>query len=68
MPDNPLLGHYFCYYLKWLYDNETFTSGDTLTCSYEGLGEEINDLQEDKAYDCFTVSQPQGTSLDCFTS
>ena len=20
-PDNPLLCHYFCYYLKWVYDN-----------------------------------------------
>ena len=49
MPDNPLLGHYLCYYLKWVYDNETFTSGDTLTCSYEGLGEEINDLQSLRA-------------------
>ena len=42
--DNPLLCHYFCYYLKWDYDNEMFTIGDTLTCSYEGLGEEITDL------------------------
>ena len=24
-PDNPLLCHYFCYYLKWVYDNEIFT-------------------------------------------
>ena len=43
-PDNPLLCHYFCYYLKWVYDNEMFTVGDTLSCSYERLGEEINDL------------------------
>ena len=26
-PDNPLLCHYFCYYLKWVYDNEKFTIG-----------------------------------------
>ena len=37
-PDNPLLCHYVCYYLKWVYDNEMFTTGDTLTCSYGGLG------------------------------
>ena len=43
-PDNPLLCHYFCYYLKWVYDNETFTIGNTLNCSYGGLGEEISDL------------------------
>ena len=24
-PDNPLLCHYLCYYLKWVYDNEMFT-------------------------------------------
>ena len=44
-PDNPLLCHYFCYYLKWVYDNEMFTIGETLTCSYGGLGKEISDLQ-----------------------
>ena len=27
-PDNPLL-----YYLKWVYDNEMFTTGNTLNCS-----------------------------------
>ena len=43
-PDNPLLCHHFCSYLKWDYDNEMFTTGDTLTCSYGGLGEEISDL------------------------
>ena len=42
-PDNPLLCHYFSYYLKWVYDNETFTTGNTLSSSY-GLGEEISDL------------------------
>ena len=31
-PDNPLLCHCFCYYLKWVYDNEMFTIGDTLNC------------------------------------
>ena len=44
-PENPLLCHYFCYYLKWIYDNEMSTTGGTLTCSYGGLGEEISDLQ-----------------------
>ena len=44
-PDKPLLCHYFCYYLKWSYDNEMLTIGDTLTCSYGGLGKEISDLQ-----------------------
>ena len=24
-PDNLFLCHYFCYYLKWVYDNEIFT-------------------------------------------
>ena len=43
-PDNPLLSHYFCYYLMGVYDSEMFTIGDTLTCSYGGLGKEINDL------------------------
>ena len=43
-PDSPLLCHYFCYYLKWVYDKEMFTIGDTLACSNGGLGEEINDL------------------------
>ena len=47
--DNPLLCHYFCYYLKWVYDNEIFTIGDTLTYSYGGLGEEIKDLQSLRA-------------------
>ena len=42
-PDNPLLYYYFRYYLKWVYDNETFTIGNTLNCSYGGLGEEISD-------------------------
>ena len=46
---NPLLCHYFCYYIKWVYDNEMFTISDTLTCSYAGLGEEISDLQSLKA-------------------
>ena len=43
-PDNPFLCHYFCYYLKWIYDDEMFTIGDTLTYSYGGLGEEISGL------------------------
>ena len=37
-PDNPHLCHYFCYHLKWVYDSEMFTTGDTLTRSYRGLG------------------------------
>ena len=48
-PDNPLLSHYFCYYLMGVYDNEMFTIGDTLTCSYGGLGEEISDLHSLRA-------------------
>ena len=43
-PDNPLLCHYFCYYLKWVYDNEMLTIGDTLNYSYGGLGKQISDL------------------------
>ena len=43
-PDNPLLCHYFCYYLKWVYDSEIFTIGNTLSCFYGGLGEKISDL------------------------
>ena len=34
-PDNPLLCHYFCYYLKWVYDNEMFTIGNTLAALME---------------------------------
>ena len=66
-PDNPLLCHYFCYYLKWVYDNEMFTVGNTLNCSYGGLGEEISDLHslrtEDKAYGCFTRFPVSGHRL-----
>ena len=47
--DNPLLCHYFCYYLKWFYDNGIFTIGDTLICSYRELGEEISDLHSIRA-------------------
>ena len=43
-PVNPLLCHYFCYYLEWVYDNEMFTIGNTLNCSYGGLEEEISDF------------------------
>ena len=42
--DNPLLHHYFYYYLKWVYDDEMFTIGNTPNCSYGGRGEEISDL------------------------
>ena len=31
-PDNPLLCHYFWYYLKQVYDNEMFTTANTLIC------------------------------------
>ena len=48
-PDNPLLCHYFCYYLKWVYDNEMFIIGNTLNCSYGRLGEEISDLRSLRA-------------------
>ena len=48
-PDNPLLCHYFCYYLEWVYDNEMCTIGNTLNCSYGGLGEEIHDLHSLRA-------------------
>ena len=48
-PDNPLLCHYFCYYLQWVYDSEIFTIGNTLNCSYRGLREEINDLRSLRA-------------------
>ena len=47
--DNTFLCHYFCYYLRWVYDNEMFTIGDTLSCSYRGLGEEISDLHSLRA-------------------
>ena len=46
---NSLLCHYFCYYLKWVYDNEMFTIGNTLGCSYGGLGEEISHLPSFRA-------------------
>ena len=48
-PDNPLLCHYFCYCLKWAYDNEMFTIGDTLNYSYGGLEEEVSDLHSLRA-------------------
>ena len=32
-PSNPPLCHYFCYYLKWVYDNKMHTTGNTLNCS-----------------------------------
>ena len=47
--DNPLLCHYFCYNLKWVYDNQMFTIANTLNCSYGGLEEEINDLHSLRA-------------------
>ena len=43
-PDNPLLCHYFYYYLEWVYDSEMSTVRDTPSCTYGGLEEEINDL------------------------
>ena len=70
-PDNPLLCHYFCYYLKWVYDNEMFTLGNTLNCPYGGLGDEISDLHSLRAVRLMAVSpgsKSQGTGLDCFTS
>ena len=48
-PVNLILCHYFCYYLKWVYDNETFTFENTRNCSYGGLGEEISDLHSPRA-------------------
>ena len=48
-PDNSPLCHYFCYYLKWVYDNEMCINGGTLTCSYGRLGEEISDLHSLRA-------------------
>ena len=67
-PDNPLLHHYFYYYLKWVYDNVMFTIGNTLNCSYGGLGEETSDLYsltaiEDKAYGYFTRFPVSGHGL-----
>ena len=38
-PNNTLLFHYFCYYLKWVYDNEMFNVGNTVNCSSGGIGE-----------------------------
>ena len=72
-PDNPLICHYFCYYLTWVYDNEMFIIGDTLNCSYGGLGEEISDFHSLRAIRKRLMAvaprwQSQGTGLDCFTS
>ena len=47
--DNSPLCHYFSYYLTWIYDNEVFMIGDTLTCSYGGLGEKTSDLHSLRA-------------------
>ena len=67
-PDNPLLCHYFYYYLKWVYGNVMFTIGNNLNCSYGGLGEEISDLHslraiEDKVYGYFTRFPVSGHRL-----
>ena len=67
-PDNTLLCHYFCYYLEWVYDSKIFTTGDTLNCSYGGLGEKISDLHPlrtkvDEAYGCFTRFPFSGHTL-----
>ena len=43
-PDSPLLFHYFCYYLKWVYDNEMFIIEHILNFSYGVVGEGISDL------------------------
>ena len=43
-PDNPFLFHCFCCYLKLFCDNEMFTIGNTLNCSYGGVGIAISDL------------------------
>ena len=70
-PVNPLLCHYFCYYLEWVYDNEMFTIGNTLNCSYGGLEEEISDLYHLKRIRLGAILpgfQSQGTGLECFTS
>ena len=62
-PDNPLVFHYFCFYLKWVYDNEMFTTGDTLNCSYGGLEEDISDFHSLRAYGCFTRLPVSGHRL-----
>ena len=73
--DNPLFCHYFCYYLKWVYDNEMFTVGNTLSCSYGVLGGKISDLeqfpQSNKRISLVAVSpdsQSQSSGLDFYTS
>ena len=43
-PDSPLLFHYFCYYLKWVYDNEMFIIEHILNFSYGVVGEGTSDL------------------------
>ena len=56
---------------KWVSDNEMFTIGDTLNCSYGGLAEEISGLYHLKRIRLGAIlpgSQSQGTGLDCFTS
>ena len=71
-PENPFLCHYFCDYLEWLSDNEMFTIGNTLNCSYGGLGGENQWLtfpQNDKRIKLISFfPQSQGTDLDYFTS
>ena len=66
--DNPLLCHYFCYYLKCIYDNEMFSIGNILSCSYGGLGRKSmtyipSEQQEGKAYGCFTRLPVSGLGL-----
>ena len=74
-PDNPLRCHYFCYYLTitsaittWVCDNDMFTIGDILTCSYGGLREGISDLHSLRAlrglrHGCFTRFPASGHRL-----
>ena len=70
-PDNALLCHYFCYYLKWVYDNETFTIGNTLNWRTRGGNQWLIFPQSNKKIRLVAVSpgsQSQGTHLDCFES
>ena len=43
-PDSPLLCHYFCHYLKWVYNKERFIIENILNFSYGGLRGKISDL------------------------
>ena len=72
-PDSPLLCHYFCHYLKWVYNKDSFIIENILNFSYGGLGGKISDLllseqYEGESSDFHQVPKSQHTGQDYFMS